>query len=107
HRASVVLLGCREAGLNWLLWENFPGCRFPRPGARRQLCGKILPRRADKPGCRNFSATKKENLMDIAGISRSVPDLHAPAPVTPVDRAAGAREVIMAVKALNGAEMFG
>ncbi len=31
----------------------------------------------------------------------------APAPVTPVDKAAENREVIQAVKALNGSQMFG
>jgi len=45
--------------------------------------------------------------MDITAISRSVETLHAPAPAIPADRAAENREVVQAVKALNGAEMFG
>ena len=45
--------------------------------------------------------------MDITGISRVAPDPHAPPPVVPVDRTAEAREVVRAVKAVNGAEMFG
>ena len=45
--------------------------------------------------------------MEITGISREVPNLHAPPPVVPVDRAAEAREVVKAVKAVNGTEMFG
>lgn len=44
--------------------------------------------------------------MDITAISR-VPELHAPAPVVPIDRSAEVREVVRAVKALNGTEMFG
>lgn len=45
--------------------------------------------------------------MDITAINRSVEALHAPAPAIPADRAAENREVVQAVKALNGAEMFG
>ena len=46
--------------------------------------------------------------MDITAINRAAtPGLHAPAPDIPVDRTAENREVIQAVKALNGAEMFG
>jgi uncharacterized FlaG/YvyC family protein len=45
--------------------------------------------------------------MDITAITRGVATEHAPAPVIPVDRAAENREVIQAVKALNGTEMFG
>jgi uncharacterized FlaG/YvyC family protein len=44
--------------------------------------------------------------VDITGISR-VAELHAPAPVMPVDRSAEVREIVRAVKALNGTEMFG
>jgi len=45
--------------------------------------------------------------MEITGMNRSASVAHAPAPVTPVDAAAEAREVVQAVKALNGTEMFG
>jgi len=45
--------------------------------------------------------------MDITAINRSGQVLHAPVPVVPADRAAENREVVQAVKALNGAEMFG
>ena len=45
--------------------------------------------------------------MDITGVSRPVPAAHAPAPVVPVDRAAEVRDVVRAVKAVNGTEMFG
>jgi uncharacterized FlaG/YvyC family protein len=45
--------------------------------------------------------------MDIAGISRVASDAHAPAPALPVDRSAEVRDAVRAVKALNGAEMFG
>jgi uncharacterized FlaG/YvyC family protein len=45
--------------------------------------------------------------MDITGISRTAPAAHAPAPVVPVDRAAEVRDVVRAVKAVNGTEMFG
>ena len=45
--------------------------------------------------------------MEISGIDRMAPGPHAPEPVTQVDAAAEARELVKAVKALNGAEMFG
>src|SRR5689334_15235182 len=45
--------------------------------------------------------------MEITGIDRPAPGLHSPAPVAPVDQAAEAREIVKAVKALNGTEMFG
>jgi uncharacterized FlaG/YvyC family protein len=45
--------------------------------------------------------------MEITGIDRPAPAAHAPAPVAPVDAAAEAREVVQAIKALNGTEMFG
>jgi uncharacterized FlaG/YvyC family protein len=45
--------------------------------------------------------------MDITAITRGAATQHASAPVIPVDRAAENREVIQAVKALNGTEMFG
>jgi len=45
--------------------------------------------------------------MDITAVNRSLQS--APAQVTPVpvDQSAGNREVVQAVKALNGTEMFG
>ena len=45
--------------------------------------------------------------MDITAISRVAPDGYGPAAVVPVDRLAEARDAVRAVKALNGAEMFG
>jgi len=45
--------------------------------------------------------------MDITAITHGAATQHAPAPAIPVDRAAANREVIQAVKALNGTEMFG
>jgi len=45
--------------------------------------------------------------MEITGVDRMAPGPHVPTPVTPVDAAAEAREVVQAVKALNGTEMFG
>jgi uncharacterized FlaG/YvyC family protein len=45
--------------------------------------------------------------MEITGIDRAAPGLYAPTPVAPVDMQAESREVVQAVKALNGAEMFG
>jgi len=45
--------------------------------------------------------------MDITAINRGASGLNAPAPAIPVDRTSENREVIQAVKALNGAEMFG
>jgi len=45
--------------------------------------------------------------MDITGIDRAAPSSHAPTPVAPVDHAAESREIVQAVKALNGTEMFG
>jgi uncharacterized FlaG/YvyC family protein len=45
--------------------------------------------------------------MEITGIDRPAPAAHAPTPVAPVDAAAEAREVVKAIKAINGTEMFG
>ena len=45
--------------------------------------------------------------MDFTAIDRSVTGIHAPAPAVTVDRAAENRQVIQAVKAVNGTEMFG
>ena len=45
--------------------------------------------------------------MDITPINRGEVGLHAPAPVAPVNKAAENREVVQAVKAVNGTEMFG
>lgn len=44
--------------------------------------------------------------MEISGIDR-VAAPHAPAPVAPLDAAAEARDIVQAVKAVNGTEMFG
>ena len=45
--------------------------------------------------------------MDVTAIDRGAPGPHAPAPSIPAEQAANNREVVQAVKALNGAEMFG
>jgi len=45
--------------------------------------------------------------MEITGINRGEAGLHAPAPVAPVEKAAESRQVVQAVKAVNGTEMFG
>jgi uncharacterized FlaG/YvyC family protein len=45
--------------------------------------------------------------MDITAINRGEFGLHAPAPVAPVDKSAEHRQVVQAVKAVNGTEMFG
>jgi len=45
--------------------------------------------------------------MDITAIGRNVEVMHAPTPAIPADKAAENREVVQAVKAVNGAEMFG
>jgi len=50
---------------------------------------------------------RKRSQMEITGIDRPVPTAHAPAPVAPVDAAAEGREIVQAIKALNGTEMFG
>jgi uncharacterized FlaG/YvyC family protein len=44
--------------------------------------------------------------MDLTAIS-GVTGAHAPAPTVTVDKTAEKREVVQAVKAINGAEMFG
>lgn len=45
--------------------------------------------------------------MEISPVNRNVPAVAAPAEAIPVDQAAENREVVRAVKALNGTEMFG
>jgi len=45
--------------------------------------------------------------MDLTAIDRNVTGTHAPAPAVPVDKAAENRQVVQAVKAVNGTEMFG
>jgi uncharacterized FlaG/YvyC family protein len=44
--------------------------------------------------------------MEISGIDRVAPP-HAAAPVAPLDAGAEAQDIVQAVKALNGTEMFG
>jgi uncharacterized FlaG/YvyC family protein len=46
-------------------------------------------------------------VMDITAINRGATSPQTPAPVAPVDRTAEHREVVRAVKAINGTEMFG
>jgi flagellar protein FlaG len=45
--------------------------------------------------------------MEISGVSRTLEPVAAAMPVIPVEKAAEHREVVQAVKALNGTEMFG
>ena len=45
--------------------------------------------------------------MDITAINRSATGNHAPEPAVPTDKVAEKREVVQAVKAVNGTEMFG
>ena len=45
--------------------------------------------------------------MDITAMNRGAAGIHAPEPVVSQDKIAEKREVVQAVKALNGAEMFG
>lgn len=45
--------------------------------------------------------------MDITGVNRSGPAAPASVPTAPVEAINQNRDVIQAVKALNGAEMFG
>lgn len=46
-------------------------------------------------------------VMEIPGVERSVQPVMAPVETVPADQAAENREVVRAVKALNGTEMFG
>ena len=45
--------------------------------------------------------------MDITALNRSMEAPYAPAPAPPADKATENREVVQAVKAVNGSEMFG
>ena len=45
--------------------------------------------------------------MDITAINRSATSMHAPEPAVATDKVAEKREVVQAVKAVNGTEMFG
>jgi uncharacterized FlaG/YvyC family protein len=45
--------------------------------------------------------------MDLTAINRSATGFHAPAPEVTLDRTAEKREVVQAIKAVNGTEMFG
>ena len=45
--------------------------------------------------------------MDLNPVDRGAASIHAPAPVVPVENAAEKRQVVQAVKAVNGTEMFG
>ena len=45
--------------------------------------------------------------MDLTAIGGSATGIHAPVPAVTVDRAAENRQVVQAVKAVNGTEMFG
>jgi len=45
--------------------------------------------------------------MDITAINRGSTGVHAPEPAVPIDKVAEKREVVQAVKAVNGTEMFG
>jgi flagellar protein FlaG len=45
--------------------------------------------------------------MDLTAINRSATGVHTPAPAVTSDKVAEKREVVQAVKAVNGSEMFG
>ena len=45
--------------------------------------------------------------MDITAMNRTDTGIHAPAPAVTPDKVAERREVVQAVKAVNGTEMFG
>lgn len=45
--------------------------------------------------------------MEITAVNRGEVGLHVPTPVVPADKTAENRQVVQAVKAVNGAEMFG
>jgi uncharacterized FlaG/YvyC family protein len=45
--------------------------------------------------------------MDLTAINRSDMGIHAPAPAVTPDKTAAKREIVQAVKAVNGTEMFG
>ena len=45
--------------------------------------------------------------MDITAINRGVASVHAPEPIVAIDKVSEKREVVQAVKAINGTEMFG
>ena len=45
--------------------------------------------------------------MDITAINRGASGVHVPAPAVPIEKVSERREVVQAVKAVNGTEMFG
>ena len=45
--------------------------------------------------------------MEITSVNRGEVGVHAPAPVAPVNKPSENRDVVQAVKAVNGTEMFG
>ena len=45
--------------------------------------------------------------MDLTAINRSATGIHVPEPTVTFDKTAEMREVVKAVKAVNGTEMFG
>jgi uncharacterized FlaG/YvyC family protein len=45
--------------------------------------------------------------MDLTAINSGATGAHAPAPAVTLDKTAEQREVVQAVKAVNGTEMFG
>src|SRR4051794_25532694 len=46
-------------------------------------------------------------VMDISAINRVATGVHAPDPLVPADKVAEKQEVVRAIKAVNGTEMFG
>ncbi|MEO8370558.1 MAG: flagellar protein FlaG [Candidatus Solibacter sp.] len=45
--------------------------------------------------------------MDITAINRGAASVHAPEPIVALDKVSEKREVVQAIKAVNGTEMFG
>src|SRR5947209_5896541 len=74
--------------------RNWRGCNFCWGWPIRSLRGSPM----DFPG---------GAVMEISPVTRNVPVVAAPAETIPADQAAENREVVRAVKALNGTEMFG
>jgi flagellar protein FlaG len=86
-------------------------------GAARQICnGRVsrlspaaaLPiRRVRGVSAAEAGAFPREVVMEITAVDRSAQPQTAPVATIPVEQAAENRDVVRAIKALNGTEMFG
>src|SRR5665811_1100344 len=72
------------------------------------MCIRDSKKTESKSGPRAIPDRKPSEgvVMDLTAIS-GVTGAHAPAPTAIVDKTAEEREVVQAVRAVNGAEMFG